>query len=133
MSNQSVSVELEESEWEEVLAAVNSKAHLVRNRHYGDFDPIDGFDPDEWGSRLEEIYNKLQDKLETSDSAKGSLPGKETMSDYHEMMEQLKKLEKEARTTGEPVVGVIVVRPPPAAPNIKILKRWLKDDEKGKT
>lgn len=51
------------------------------------------------------------------------------MSDYREMWEQLKKLEEEARVTGEAAVGVVVVRPPPEYPQIKILKRWLTKNE----
>ena len=60
-----VELELTEGEWDELVEAVASKALLVRNRHYGDFDPIDGFDPDDWARQLENLHNKLQDKLES--------------------------------------------------------------------
>lgn len=59
-----VELELSESDWEELIGAVASKALLVRGRHYGDFDPMDGFDPDEWATRLEVLHQKLEDLLE---------------------------------------------------------------------
>jgi DNA-binding protein YbaB len=52
------------------------------------------------------------------------------MSDYREMWEQLKKMEEEARVTGEAVVGIVVVRPPPECKSIKILKRLVELDDK---
>jgi hypothetical protein len=60
-----VELELTEEEWEDLIAAVASKARFVRDRHYGDFDPIDGFDPDDWARKLDELHNKLQDKLDS--------------------------------------------------------------------
>lgn len=67
MGGETVKVELEltENEWDELVEAVASKARLVRDRHYGDFDPLDGFDPDDWARQLEELHLKLQDKLES--------------------------------------------------------------------
>ena len=63
-----------------------------------------------------------------------SPPGKERlMSDYREMWEQLKKMEDEARDTGEAVVGVLVVRPPPECKSIKILRRWVDKDDNDDT
>jgi len=46
------------------------------------------------------------------------------VTDYREMWEQLKKMEKEARKVGEAVIGVITVRPPPEEPKITILRKW---------
>lgn len=54
------------------------------------------------------------------------------MSDYHETWKQLMKLEEEARTTGEPAVGIITVLPPPGNPKVTILKKWLFNDDKDK-
>lgn len=63
---QSVKLELElrESEWEEVVEALATKARMVRSGDYGDFDALDGFDPDVWATTLEALFIKISDKLE---------------------------------------------------------------------
>ena len=57
-------LELRESEWEELIEAVATKAKMVRDGAYGDFDALDGFDPDTWAATLEELFTKISDKLE---------------------------------------------------------------------
>lgn len=62
-----VELELTESEWMEVLEAIATKARFVREGAFGDFDPLDGFDPDEWASQLEGLYRKLSDIVERTE------------------------------------------------------------------
>ncbi len=59
-----IELDLTEEEWTELVEAVASKAVLVRSGHYGDFDPLDGFDPDHWAAQLEALHRKLSDRLE---------------------------------------------------------------------
>lgn len=84
-----VELELSEGEWVELISAVSSKAYLVRERHYGDFDPMSGFDPDKWAATLDAIKQTLEqawtgeesDRLQrdvgtTQEDGKGSKEGR---------------------------------------------------------
>jgi uncharacterized membrane protein len=58
-----VAASLVAAEWEEVLGAIASKIVAVRGGVYGEFDPVDGFDPEEWAKDLETIFRKLEEQL----------------------------------------------------------------------
>lgn len=68
-------LELTESEWLELLEALATKARIVRDGAFGDFDPLDGFDPEEWASQLEALYQKLTDLMEKHDTEGGANGG----------------------------------------------------------
>ena len=59
-----VTLDLTKVEWCEVANAVSSKANDVRRGRYGEPDPIDVFDPEEWANELDAAYNKIAAELD---------------------------------------------------------------------
>lgn len=60
-------VKLNASEWCELINAVHSKAVRVARGEYGDRDPFDKFNPQEWVKELMGIEQKLEKLLGDND------------------------------------------------------------------
>jgi len=59
-----ITLDLTKSEWEEVANAVMNKANDIRRKRYGDKEPEDDFDPEEWAKELESAYAKITAELD---------------------------------------------------------------------
>lgn len=59
-----IELELSEAEWLELIEALSTKARIVREGAYGEFDPLDGFDPEDWALQLEALHRKISDVVE---------------------------------------------------------------------
>lgn len=68
-----IELELSEAEWLELMEAIATKARIVREGAYGDFDPLDGFDPEDWALQLEALHRKISDIVEEHESRRTDL------------------------------------------------------------